>query len=122
VVANAYQDVISAKIKAVTLKLNAQRDAIKKMLTFTKTAKTELNESNIYHNTTIAAALGEVSTYLEKYQAYQISPDLYKKRLYLDTIENQWQSSEITIVDHTLQSKNRQELWLYLGGDPPLNE
>lgn len=122
VVANAYQEVISSKIKAVALTLNAERDAIKKILAFTKAAKTAVNKANIYQNNIIAAALGEVSSFLEKYQAYQISPGLFKKRLYLDTIETQWMNSDVTIIDHTLQSENKQELWLYLGGEPKGNE
>ncbi len=121
-VANTYQSVISSKIKAVTLKLNAERDVVRKMLGFTKEAKSEINKANIYHSGRIAASTGEVSSYMEKFQAYRIAPGLYKKRLYLDTIEEKWQSSEITIVDHTLQSENKQELWLYLDGEPMSNE
>ncbi len=117
VVSNAYQDVVSSKIKAVALKLNAKRDAIKKILGYEKTALGETNRAYIYHSSTIATASGEVSSYLEKYRAYRISPNLFKKRLYMDTVEKKWKDSKITVVDHTLQAKNNQELWLHLKGE-----
>ncbi|MGK5092405.1 SPFH domain-containing protein [Deltaproteobacteria bacterium TL4] len=113
--AASYHQVISAKIKASTLKLEAKSDAIRTIAQATMASYNIVDQqkSEGYHK--ISLARGKVESYLLRYHAYKISPHLFERRLLLTTLQEAFSKAKITIIDHTiLTQKEDEEIWLNL--------
>ena len=115
-VIDAFRDVQAAKADNVRVQNEAQAYANKIVPEARGQAAQILEAANAYLEQTVAEARGQADRFMKVLGEYEKAPDITRKRLYLETMENVMERSEKIILDSN--SSNGNGVVPYL----PLNE
>ena len=98
-VQNAFEDAIKAREDEQRLKNEAEAYANEVVPKARGAAARLIEESEAYKQKTIARAEGESSRFLQLLTEYEKAPDITRERLYLETMEEIFAASGVTLVD-----------------------
>lgn len=112
-IADVYQSIIGAEIKAEQYILEAQAAAAVKIADAEKQYDTALNLARADSYTKTAAAKADVAEFMASVSADKQYPDTYRYYKYLKAIGSAYGSSRLIIVGKDIDSSN-----IYLGGLP----
>jgi modulator of FtsH protease HflK len=98
-VQNAFEDAIKAREDEQRLKNEAEAYANEVVPKARGAAARLIEESEAYKQKTIARAEGESSRFLQLLTEYEKAPEITRERLYLETMEEVFAASGVTLVD-----------------------
>jgi membrane protease subunit HflK len=98
-VQHAFADAVKAREDEERLKNEAQAYSNDIIPRARGAAARQLEESNAYKSQVIAKAEGEASRFKQVLKEYQLAPEVTRKRLYLDTVENVLSNSSKIMVN-----------------------
>jgi membrane protease subunit HflK len=79
-----------------------------------------IQDAEAYRSQTVADATGQASRFTQVYQQYKKAPDITRQRIYLETMEQIFASTDKTIIDTGAQGGGPGVLpFLPLGSPPP---
>jgi modulator of FtsH protease HflK len=77
-----------------------------------------IQDAEAYRSQTVADATGQASRFTQVYQQYKKAPDITRQRIYLETLEQIFASTDKTIIDTGTQGGPGVLPFLPLGGGP----
>ena len=79
-----------------------------------------IQDAEAYRSQTVAEATGQASRFTQVYQQYKKAPDITRQRIYLETMEQIFASTDKTIIDTGAQNGPGVLPFLPLGNPQPL--
>jgi membrane protease subunit HflK len=105
-VMSAFQDVASAREDKNKFINEAEAYANQKIPMARAEAATIMLEAESYKARVLANAIGEASRFSQVYESYKKTPDITRRRMYLEAMVNIMQKSEIVVVDDSIKAVN----------------
>jgi modulator of FtsH protease HflK len=119
-VIDAFRDVQAARSDLERAQNEAQTYANRVVPEARGRAAKIIQDAEAYRSQTVADATGQASRFTQIYQQYKKAPDLTRKRIYLETMEQILGSTDKTIIDIGPQGGQGVLPFLPLGNPQPL--
>lgn len=116
-VAQAYQSVVSAQVEQVTLGVAANADRALAIPQAEAGKHQAVAEAKAQAATRLAAARGEAIRFNAEAAAYAADPGLYRRRLWLETMERALTDKKLYVVDR--RATSGEEYWVDLRSAAP---
>ena len=118
-VIDSFRDVQAANSDLVRAQNEAQTYANRVVPEARGRAAKVIQDAEAYREQTVADAKGQASRFTQIYQQYKNAPDLTRQRIYLETMEQIFSTTDKTIIDTGPQGTSGVLPFLPLGGPQP---
>ena len=112
-IADIYQELVSAGIKAEQLILQAECDASVTVINANNFYDTIITDAKVNHHRDVAAATSEVAEFMASVEADTAYPDTYRYYKYLQAVTAAYSDARVVIVGDGVKSEN-----IYIGNIP----